>query len=74
MNPAELFELVWGELLIENILDPMKLYSIWKGKEVFVASKAKFRTFFRIIILSGYNKLSGVAGEGRPAPGISIVG
>ena len=42
MNPAELFELIWGELLIENILDPMKLYSIWKGKDVFVAGKQCF--------------------------------
>ena len=57
MNPVELFELFWDELLIENILDQMKLYSIWKGKDVFVSSKAEFRTFLGIVMLSGYNKL-----------------
>ena len=40
MNQAELFEFFWGELLIEKILDPMKVYYIWKGKDVLVASKA----------------------------------
>ena len=33
MNLVELFELFWVELLIENILDQMKLYSICKGKD-----------------------------------------
>ena len=56
MNP-ELFELFWDKLLIENILDRMKPYSNWKGKDVFVASKVEFRTFLGIITLSGYYKL-----------------
>ena len=56
-NPGELFELFWDELLIENILDQMKLYSTRKGKDVFVASKADFCTFLGILMLSGYSKL-----------------
>jgi len=57
MNPVELFELFWDELLIELILEQMKLYSIWKGKETFVATAAELRTYLGIILLSGYNKL-----------------
>ena len=57
MNPVELFELFWNELLIANILGQMKLYSIMKSKEVFVASKAEFLTFRGMIVVSGCNKL-----------------
>ena len=47
----------WDELLIANILGQMKLYSITKSKDVLVASKAEFRTFRGMIMLSGCNKL-----------------
>ena len=57
MSPVELFELFWDELLVKDILDQMKLYSIWKGKDIFGADMVEFRTFLGIIILSGYNKL-----------------
>ena len=57
MNTVELLELFWDELLIANILGQMKLYSITKSKNVFVASKAEFRTFRGMIKLSGCNKL-----------------
>ena len=57
MNPIKLFELFWDELLIANILGHMKLYSVTKSKNVFVASKAEFLTFRGMIELSGCNKL-----------------
>ena len=57
MNPIKLFELFWDELLIANILGHMKLYSVTKSKDVFMASKAEFRTFRGMIELSGCNKL-----------------
>ena len=57
LNPIKLFELFWDELLIANILDQMKLYSVTKSKDVFVAIKAEFRTFRGMIELSGCNKL-----------------
>ena len=57
INPVELFELFWDELLIENILDQMKLYFSLKNKGMIVASKAGFCTFLGITMLSGYNKL-----------------
>ena len=57
MNPVQLFELFWDELLIANILGQMILYSITKSKGVFVASKAEFRTFRGMIMFSGCNKL-----------------
>ena len=57
MIPIKLFELFWDELLIANILGQMKLYSITKSKDVFVASKAEFRTFHGMIMLSGCKNL-----------------
>ena len=57
MSPVELFELIWDETLVEDILEQIKIYPIWKGKEVFILSNAEFRTFLGIILLSGYNKL-----------------
>ena len=57
MSPVELFELFWDETLVEDILEQIKIYSTWKGKEVVILSNAEFRTFLGIILLSGYKKL-----------------
>ena len=54
-TPVQLFELFWGEDLIEEILRQIKLYCLFKNASDIEPSAAELRVFLGILLFSGYS-------------------